>query len=298
MSNSMDIFVKTIQIGERLLGLSYRDYVDAYQFSESYFSGTSDHFLDFYENHSSLERGEYEYDLIRYFFIKAIEHRIMSDLYAETTRGNVCDVFRSPFDIDLPSYPTNLPKNLEKIVNSHMIEGNALAEAIISLMMKDEQYIFGREILNALQFIGQTVGYAVGQENLQFNGYDCSEMLTRNEINEIAGQNFCNWLIQNGFEIEEANFTRDTYQNIVALKEGERIFVLIGAEIAPENPGFIQLDLDNLYNAACEANASPYIASINLGSADDEHFQDGVIIYGDQIRFRVNNFMELEVEEG
>ena len=62
-------------------------------------------------------------------------------------------------------------------------------------------------------------------------------------------------------------------------------------------PGVIPLDLDNLYNAAMAEKAVPYYASVSLASADNAHFNDGVILYGDQIRFRVNAVGELEAEE-
>ncbi len=122
-------------------------------------------------------------------------------------------------------------------------------------------------------------------------------MLTKNELNEIAGTNLCKWLIGNGFEIEGANFTRDTIQNIIATKDGDKVFVLLSAEIAPVDPGFIPIDLDNLYNAAMAEKAVPYYASVSLASADNGHFNDGIILYGDQTRFRVNAIGELEAEE-
>ncbi len=118
MTDSFSAFCQTIQTGEETLGLSYCDYRDAYDFSLEHYSENSKHFIDYFENHSNLVKGKYEYDLIRYFFIKAIENRISSDLYANTARGNVCDVFCSPFDIALDSYPTNLPKHLESIVKA------------------------------------------------------------------------------------------------------------------------------------------------------------------------------------
>ena len=189
-----------------------------------------------------------------------------------------------------------MPKHLEVIVNTKQREAFDLASAIIQELESNRSYFFGKEVLNAVQFIGQTVGYHIGKENLSYKGYPCSEMLTRNELNEIAGMNLCNWLEGNGFKIEGASFTRDTYQNIVATKDGRRVFVLLSAEVAPENPGFIHQDLDNLYNAALEEGAIPYYASVSLGSANNTHFSDGVLLYGDKTRFKVNAIGELETE--
>lgn len=112
MFSPFNVFVETIHLGEKLFGLSYSDYHDAYSYSEKYFSPISEHFIDHFDNHSDRQKGTYEYNLTRYIFIKAIEHRIASDLFSSTSRGNACDVFRSPFDIDLDSFPTNLPKHL------------------------------------------------------------------------------------------------------------------------------------------------------------------------------------------
>ena len=296
MYTEFEIFVKTLEIGEQLFSLSYTDYQDAYDYSHQFHSEISKHLLDFFENHSDEKKGEYEYDLMRYIFIKAMEQRISSDLYAHTSRGNVCDIFHSPFDIHLDYYPTNLPKHIEKAVNDYQREGHAIANSIMDTLDSDKFFSFGEEVLNALQFLGQTVGYHVGQDNRTYNGYNCSDMLTRNEINKIAGSNVCKYVMQKGFEIEEVNFSRDTYQNIVASKDGKRIFILITAEIAPEDPGFIPLDLDNLYSAAESAGAVPFYASVSLGSVDDKHFSDGVLLFEDAVRFRINAFGELEKE--
>ena len=297
MFSPFNVFVETIHLGEKLFGLSYSDYHDAYSYSEKYFSPISEHFIDHFDNHSDRQKGTYEYNLTRYIFIKAIEHRIASDLFSSTSRGNVCDVFRSPFDIDLDSFPTNLPKHLEVIVNEKRAEASQIADAVMGEVKTDKDYCFGVEVLNAVQFIGQTIGYHIGKKNAVYKGYQCSEMLTRNELNEIAGTNLCKWLVGNGFEIEGANFTRDTIQNIIATKGGAKVFVLLSAEIAPVDPVFIPLDLDNLYNAALAEKAVPYYASVSLASADNAHFNDGVILYGDQTRFRVNAIGELEAEE-
>lgn len=294
MKSEFSIFVKTLQIGEKVLDLSYTDYEDAFEFSNKCFSQLSHHFIDFFENHSDRKKGEYEYDLIRYFFIKAIENRIASDIFSETSRGNMCDVFHSPFDIDMAEYPANLPYHLEKTTNSNQSDGYKLADAIVEELDRDLNYSFGESVLNAIMFLGHTIGHRYSQENLTYYGYSCSEMLTRNEINSIAGDNLCKWLNNQDYEIGEANFTRDTYQNIVARKDCELLHILISAEITPIDPVFIPLDIDNLYNAAHDAGAVPYYASVSLGSVDQKHLNDGVLLYGDQIRYRVNAFVKLE----
>ena len=121
-------------------------------------------------------------------------------------------------------------------------------------------------------------------------------MLTRNELNKTAGINLCKWLEDNGFVVKSANFTRDTYQNIVAFKDGKKIYLLLSTEVAPETPGFAQHDLDSLYNSALKEGAIPYYASVSLGSVNNTHFHDGVLLFDDQTRFRINAIGELELE--
>ena len=175
--------------------------------------------IDYFLNHSDAKAGEYEYDLIRYVFIKAMEQRIASDLYSNTARGNVCDVLHSPFDIHLQNYPTNMPKHLETILNSCQGDAHDLAKAIYERVKNDDQYLFGVDILNAVQFIGQACGYPVGQENRKYLNYRCSDMLTRNELNKLAGINMCHWLENNSYEILGTNFSMEACANIIAKKQ-------------------------------------------------------------------------------
>ena len=290
------VFKTALSTGEALLGVTYSDYEDAFSFSNNHYSKLSHHLIDYYENHSNATAGEYEQDLIRYFYIKFIENRIASDLFANTSRGNVCDIFFSPFDVPLKSYPTNLPSHLEALVNEHQEEGGRLATSILNNFREP---ISGSEletILNAVGFLGQTIGYHLGKENQSYKGFNCSELLTRNELNEIAGVNFCKWLESNGFSIEETNYTRDTVQNIIANIEGRKVFILLAAEIAPKNPGFLPMDLDALYEAASNEGALPYYASVSIASCDKDHFDKQVVLFGDKVQYRVNAFGELEKE--
>lgn len=290
-------FVKVLSMGEKVLHISYSDYNDAFEFSAKYFFETSKHFIEHFKQHSTLSKGSYESDLIRYIFIKSIEQRISSDIFANTTRGNVCDIFYSPFDIFLPSYPTNMPLFLEKAINERQKVASALAARVLEVLSNESIDVLPVEALNAVQFLGQTVGYQVGQENRIYKSYRTNEMLTRNEINELAGHNLCTWLSRNEFEISEANFSRDTFYNIIARQGKQDCFILMSAEVAPEEAGFIPQDLNNLYSEAYDSGAVPYYASVNVASKDTDHFSDGVLLFGDQVMFRVNAFAVLEKEE-
>jgi len=294
--DTFPIFKTVLKIGEAMLRLTYSDYGDAYSFSSNHYSRLSHHLVDYFENHSNATAGEYEQDLIRYFYIKFIENRIASDLYTNTSRGNVCDVFFSPFDVTLKSYPTNLPSHLEDLVNDHQEEGDRLASSIINELSKPLSNSTLETVLNAVGFLGQTIGYHLGKENHQYLGLNCSEMLTRNELNEVAGVNLCKWLENNGFSIEETNYTRDTVQNIIANIENQKVFILMTAEIAPKNPGFLQMDCDALYEAASREGAIPYYASVSIASCNKDHFDKQVILFGDKVQYRINAFGELEKE--
>ena len=245
---SKSIFTETLKLGEQILGLSFTDYDDAYSFSEEQYSGTSKHFIEHFTHHSDEPKGSYEKDVIRYNYIKAIEHRISSDIYANTSRGNVCDVLRSPFDIHLPAYPTNLPKHLEEIVNSFQKDAERLAREIVLKVLPKVDNSLSHQILNAVQFLGQAFGYHVGRDNMIYNGYKCSEMLTRAEINRIAGSNLCRWLEQNEYEINGVSFSREPCLSIMATQEDSRILIVFSAEIAPTDPGFIKEDLDEAFS--------------------------------------------------
>ena len=152
-------------------------------------------------------------------------------------------------------------------------------------------------MLNAVQFLGQAFGYHVGQEHMTYKGYKCCEMLTRDEISSVAGNNLCRWLEQNNYEIIGVCFTREPCLSILATHSGSRIFVVFSAEIAPEDPGFIKEDLDEAFAIAEQYEATPYYACVSIGSSDNRHFNDGVILAGDSIKFMVRAFGELEVEE-
>ena len=295
--NDYQIFLKTLKIGEKLLGLHYTDYEDAFSFSIANYSRFSYHLVDYFENHSDMKTGEYEHDLIRYLYIKFIENRIASDLFANTSRGNVCDVFFSPFDIPLKEYPTNLPGYLDRVVNAHQEEGDILATQIIDNIETVLQGESFAAVLNAVGFLGQTVGHRLGNENREYQGFAGTEMLTRNEIYEVAGANFCKWLERNGFSIIETNYLRDSIQNIVAKDKRATFYVLLAVEVAPKEPAFLQMDLDALYEVAQENEAKPYYASISIASRDEEHMKRQIILYGDEIQYRENAFGELEQDD-
>ena len=289
-------FLITLKTGEKALGLSYADYQDAYTFSQQHFSAMSHHLLDYFKMHSPLTPERYERDLIRYSFIKAIEHRISSDLFTNTSRGNVCDLFLSPFDISLKNYPTNLPLFLERMVNERQMEAARLTSSIIETL--DENGACVEEpVLNAVMFLGQTVGHRVGNENKAYLSYNTSEMLTRNELNSIAGVNLCKWIERDGFNVIQTNFNRETPWSVVAECEGEKYYIFMSTEIAPVAPGFRREDLDLLYKAARNDGAIPWYASVSLASNDDQRFQDGVVLAGESVRFMVNAFDELVAEE-
>ena len=152
-------------------------------------------------------------------------------------------------------------------------------------------------VLNAVGFLGQTVGYHLAKENQQYQGFNCSELLTRNELNEVAGANLCKWLKHNGFSIKETNFTRDTVQNIIANIEGHKIFILLSAEIAPKDPGFLPMDFDALYESASSEGAIPYYASVSIASCVRDHFHKQVVLFGDKIQYRINAFGEKGIKK-
>lgn len=294
--NSSSIFKRALQIGEQILDYSYSDYEDAFLFSSKHFSTLSQHFIDHFMHHSNQRVGTYENSLIKYIFIKAAENRLSSNFYSNTSRGNVCDTFYSPFDITLYRYPTNLPKPLEAIINTLMPKAELLSKEIVRNMHLNGPQLIDEQILNAMQFLGHTAGQQCFDAHPSYKGVSFSEMLTRNELNLIAGHNLCKWMQAKGFEIENSNFSRDSYQNIIANQNGQTFHVLMSAEVFPSEPSFIPQDLDNLYREAHKVGAVPLYASISLGSSKQDHFEKGVLLYGDNVQYKINAFNELEKE--
>lgn len=291
------LFIKTLKLGESMLSLSFYDYEDAYSYSEENFSETSRHFIEHFTEHSDEPKGTYEKDVVRYNYIKAIEHRISSDIYSKTSRGNMCDVLRSPFDIHLAKYPMNLPKHLENIINGFQDEAERFSSRVISDILPCNDRNLCYEMLNAVQFLGQAFGYHIGQENQQYKGYNCCDLLTRDEINIVAGTNLCKWLAQNGYDIEAASYTREPCLSVSATKDEQNVLIVFSAEIAPIVPGFIEEDLDEIYDLAKHWNAIPYFACINIGSCNKKHFDDGVILSGDSMKYSVSAFDVLEKDQ-
>lgn len=292
---SYEIFEKALLICEEVLGPMSLEHKEAYDFSKQYYSMLPEHLANTILNETEkYKKGKYERDLLRFVFVKSIENRIASDLYSDTNRGNVCDVYFSPEDMDLEKFPTNLPLHLEEIVNRQQQTADYIFTKILENFTNFEQEM--NDILLAVFCYGQEYGYNLGQENLKYNSYDCSDMFTRNEITSIGCQNVSAWLEQHKFEITELNHTRDTYQNIIATLDTKKYYILLSCEIVPTTPGFRKKDLENLYKIATSNNALPCFISVSLRSSDEKHFNDGVILAGDKILYKINCFEELLID--
>ena len=99
---NFEIFEKTIKLCEKVLGKFPYDYKEVFEFSKTYYVEIPESLLKYInENENRFKKGSYESDLIRYVYIKYIENRIASDFFSQTSRGNVCDVFFSPEDLNI-----------------------------------------------------------------------------------------------------------------------------------------------------------------------------------------------------
>ncbi len=290
-----DFFDQALSICEAVLGSMSLDHREAYDFSKQYYSILPEHLTNtVLKETETYKKGKYERDLLRFVFIKSIENRIASDLYSDTKRGNVCDVFFSPEDMDLDNYPTNLPLHLEQLVNRQQQTADFMFSKILESFNNIQEGL--KDILLAIFCYAQEYGYNLGKENSTYKTYNCSEMLTRNEINQIACNDACSWLKNHNFEITEVNHTRDTYQNIVALLNSKKYYILLAAEIYPTTPGYRPKDFDNLYDISQKDGALPCIISVSLRSDNEKHSDDGVILADDKILFMINGFQELFVD--
>ena len=292
---SYEVFNKALSICEEVLGAMSLEHKEAYDFSQEYYSTIPSHLETYILNDKeAYKAGTYEKNLLRFVFIKSIENRIASDLYSDTERGNVCDVFFSPVDMDLDNYPTNLPLHLEQLVNRQQQTADFMFSKILESFnnLQDDM----KDVLLAVFCYAQEYGYHLGQENSKYKSYNCSDMLTRNELTQVACNNVCSWLENHNFKISEVNHTRDTYQNIVALLDSKKYYILLSAEIAPTTPGFRPKDFENLFSISQKDGALPCIISVSLRADDETHFNDGVILAGDKILFMINGFQELFVD--
>ena len=250
----------------------------------------------FKENADSYPKGTYEKNLLRFMFVKAIEERIADDFYRETARGKVKNIFYSPLDVDLDVYPMNLPLHLETLVNEQRKVADEVVLGIIEALGNAVDSDM-EDILVGVFCYAQFYGIKLGKENRIYKSYDCSNMLTRNELLEAAGSYGCKWLENGGFCITETSFNKETYQNIVANRNGKMYYVLLSTEVEPVKPVFTPRELDSYYVIAQEDGAVPALMSVTLRSKDEKHFADGIILAGDETKFKVNCFDELIIDD-
>lgn len=167
---------------------------------------------------------------------------------------------------------------------------------MFSIVRRIGKVLINYQVLNAVCFLGHAFGYHIGQENKQYLGYNCSEMLTRNELNTVASRVLCAWLEKRGYVIEDIHIKREPCLCIIANNQGNKMYITFASEIDPNSPGFIKADLDALYLMAKQNNAIPYYACVCLRSSDESHCTDGIILADDGIEYIVSSFELLESE--
>ena len=292
-----NIFSKTLTIGMKVLNINNFDFDKAYTFSEKHYLEVSQHFIRYFNDFYKNMKGIYEGDLTRYMYIKAIEQCVASEFYTHTSRGNVCDIIHQPNDIALPVYPANLPKNLELIVNMNQTDAKALAQAIMDEIAADPKYVFCDAVLAAVQYLGMMKGDKITDTNATYKGYPTTELLTRHELNKIAGLHVCKWLEKNEIKVIQVNFTRETFQNIIAQRNNQVLFICLSTDVAPVDPTFVKDDLDRLFSAAMKVHARAFYTGVSLTSANEKHQKDGVLLAGDEVSCKILAFNELKPGE-
>lgn len=289
------LFVRALRAGELIFDMEVEDYEGAYEIANETFTERSVEFIEAISKSSNEMTGFYEKDLMRYLFIKAIEQVVSDEIYKNTSRGNKSAVTYSPTSIHLKSYATNLPKHLEEVIDSYQGNAKDLAKVIFNEIITMDGELISWPILNAIQLWGQEFGQLIADRNRKYMSYDTSELLTKNEIKEIAGKYFCEWLKPKGFYVKKTDYSRGCYKNIIADKMGKVAYIFMEVEIEPDVPGFIPRDLDTLSEIAEAEGALPYYGAMTVGSMNDEHFRDGVILDGDKVKFKLQSFEKLEL---
>jgi len=290
------LFVRAMRAVELIFDMDVDDYEEAYEMADEFFTKRSKEFIEEINKMQSETFGFYEKDLMRYFFIKSIEQVVSDELFQNTSRGNKSEVSYSPSAIHLKSYPTNLPKHLEEVVDSYQGNAKDFAKVIYTEIITMDGDPISYTILNAVQLWGFEFGQTIASRNLKYMTYPTSDLLTPKEIKEIAGKYFCEWLKPKGFYVKETDYSSGCYKNVIADRMGKVAYIFMEVCVEPDVPGFIPGDLDIFSDLADKENALPFVGSMSIGSMDPEHLRDGIVLAGDKVRFKMHSFEKLELK--
>lgn len=238
-------------------------------------------------------------EIATYLFFKALEYHVSYEVYG---RLGLHDTYYSFEEIGNPPFRTNLPHHLDRLIQYHSNEASGLVDDLLNYKNQycasdlDER-AFWFAAWNYTQSIGDIFGNILGLATRTIGSYANADILTMREIREISGNTFINQLADHGYEINTCDFGFDPYYNIVAKNGASTFFILVSAEVSPTEPSFKPFELDKLFDISQEQGALPYFASLSIRSADNSHYEDGVIIRGDKAKVRINAFNELELED-
>lgn len=121
------------------------------------------------------------------------------------------------------------------------------------------------------------------------------------DVNELygIGIQIISYVINNdGFEIVFVN--RDDKDNIptfVCKKDGNLYFIVVEVDIQPKKPVLSPLRRFAYISHASKFKAKPLYASISIGSANPQHFKDGVVLKGDGCMPLFTGFEEVTLSD-
>lgn len=239
-----------------------------------------------------------EAEIATYLFFKALEHQVSYAIYG---RLGLHDTHYSFEEIGQPPFRTNLPRNLDRLIQHHSSEASGLVDDLLSYKNSAcasdlDERAFWFAAWNYIQNVGDIFGDRLGLATRTIGSYANPDILTMREIREISGSTFVNQLVANRYKINACDFGFDPYYNVVAQNGNSTLFILVNTEVSPTEPSFKPFELDKLFDISQEQVALPYFASLSIRSADSSHYDDGVIIRGDKTMVRINAFSKLELE--
>ncbi len=234
--------------------------------------------------------------VFRFAFLKGMEQRVASDTYSNTKRHSSYDFYALREDClcldGSVKIITELPCHLDKAICSY----TAIADNFASRMVKEKCLPDGHSIV-ATCLIGDYLAKAKGIASIQIKDYANADMLTMEEMRDIAGHVLLDQCVSNGGEILTSRFTRSCNTNAVVKYKDETRAYLLRATSYPNDIGFWPYELDRLYNGAIAHNCVPYIITASVASQNERHFADGVVMVGDKCKVMFTGSLKLEPEE-
>lgn len=126
--------------------------------------------------------------------------------------------------------------------------------------------------------------------------YNDSDLMTKYELYDFALEVICGVLSQDGYKIIQPNPNMDSLPSIVAEKNQQLFFVVVEADVAPQEPKISNLRKYNAIAHAKKFSARCLYASVSFGSIDSDRFEKSIALKGDGYYSKFVDFENLELD--